>query len=278
MDKNNSPLQVNQSTLQDFIDCPRRFQLKVIDNTAWPAAYSAPIYKFENATLLGNQFHQICQQFFSGIDPQIIHKGITDPELVRMWSNFLPYGQVLLNKNYFTEIILSISLSTYKLIGKFDFLFKDSDNSYTIIDWKTSPKKPSRSVLEQRVQSYLYPYLFTEAGSNLFQTDKILPDAVTMHYWYPLCSDPDEILPYSSSDHQKICLKLTNILNRIDSYIENNAEFPCTDNQHNCDNCVFRSLCQRGEKASSLSPILDISQEDLSGTHFDLDIINEIDY
>ena len=39
--------QLNQSYLQDYIACPRRFQLKVLEGISWPAADSEPIEKFE---------------------------------------------------------------------------------------------------------------------------------------------------------------------------------------------------------------------------------------
>ncbi len=61
-----------QNNLQDFVDCPRRFQLKYLLKMAWPAPISEPIEENDHLIQLGSQFHQMVHQFFLGIPEEKI--------------------------------------------------------------------------------------------------------------------------------------------------------------------------------------------------------------
>lgn len=271
-------LQLNQSNLQDFLECPRRFQLKVIEKTVWPAAIAEPLSKAEQSILLGNQFHRICQQYFSGLDPEIISDHIFDPALRTMWKNFLPFGKQLIGKSYRVENILSMPFLNHKLIAKFDLILQINNQVHKIYDWKTSSKKPSRTDISQRVQTLLYPFIFTESGHKLFQLDIIPAEDVSMHYWYPLCTDPEEVFPYSNLEHKRIFAFLSDTINKINLLIETDELFPLTEDSNKCQRCVFRAICQRGSRGIPLDSLTEIDQEDLSNTHFDLNQIIEIDF
>jgi CRISPR/Cas system-associated exonuclease Cas4 (RecB family) len=271
-------LQLNQSNLQDFLDCPRRFQLKVIDGLSWPAAFSEPIEKFEKATQLGNKFHLICQQFFSGVEPVLLENSIADPELQVMWDNFLPYGESLLQYRLYPEPLLRISFQDHKLIAKFDLIVKINSEQYLIIDWKTAANKSPRAQLEKRLQTHLYPFIFSQAGSDLFPEISILPEFIELHYWYPLTSEHEEVFPYSDEKHAKVKLDLEQIINKINSSISEGTEFHLTDDKTACQYCVFRSICTRGSKAGLFENSPSIEQEDLTNVQFDMDQVSEVEY
>ena len=95
MDNKTSSLQLNQSNLQDYLDCPRRFELNVLQDKSWPAATTRPLSAIEHSIHQGNRFHQICQQYFTGISPSLIRKSLNDPVLVEMWDAFVPYAKSL---------------------------------------------------------------------------------------------------------------------------------------------------------------------------------------
>ncbi|MCJ7717045.1 MAG: PD-(D/E)XK nuclease family protein [Anaerolineales bacterium] len=271
-------LHLNQSNLQDYLDCPRRFQLSVLKETSWPAAYSEPIGNFEISTLRGNRFHLLCHQFFSGITPQILKKSISDPDLLSMWDPFLTFAQSLENYRFFSESLLSIPFHGHRLIAKFDLIVEISPEQYIIFDWKTASSKPSRSLLNNRLQTYLYPFIFSQAGQDLFPGNEIQPSLIEMHYWYPLASDHEEVFHYSDIKHQELDQKLQEIIQSIADLVQGDTDFQLTDNLSHCQFCVFRSLCDRGSTAGSFenSPTLD--QEDLSNVHFDFDKISEIEF
>jgi len=278
MSKPNQSLQLNQSNLQDFLDCPRRFQLKVIEGLSLPAAYSEPIGKFEISTLLGNRFHLICQQFFSGIDPVLIENSLSDPDLQAMWDKFLPYGKSLLKYRFFPEPLLSISLLTHKLIAKYDLVVEINSEKYLIIDWKTASKKPSRSTLDKKLQTHLYPYIFSQTVNDLFPETPISPACIEMHYWYPLASEHKEIFPYSKDKNAEVKIDLEQIIGKINTYISEDVEFQLTDDKAVCQYCVFRSLCNRGTSAGSFEKSPSIEHEDLKNVQFDIDQVSEIEY
>ena len=276
--KPNQPLQLNQSNLQDYLDCPRRFQLKVIEGLSLPAAYSEPIEIFEKATQLGNRFHLVCQQFFSGIDPVLLENSLSDPDLQTMWDNFLPYGESLLKYRLYPEPLLSISFLGHKLIAKYDLIVELNPEQYLIIDWKTSAKKSPRSKLEKRLQTHLYPFIFNQAGNDLFPEISISPAFIEMHYWYPLASEHEEVFPYSDDKNAKAKKDLEQILSKINNSISEGADFLLTDDKTTCQYCVFRSICNRGTKAGPVGKSPPIEHEDLTNVQFDIDQVSEIEY
>ena len=71
---------------------------------------------------------------------------------------------------------------------------------------------------------------------------------------------------------------MANELHQIDEAILAGAQFPLTDNQEHCEYCIFRSYCDRAHTTSAVPPGVELETEDLSNTHFDLDMINEIEY
>ena len=278
MPKTNQSLKLNQSNIQDFLDCPRRFQLKVIEGLSLPAAYSEPIEYFEKATLLGNRFHLICQQFFSGIDPVLLENSFSDPDLQTMWDNFLPYGESLLQYRLYPEQLLSISFFGHKLIAKYDLVVEINSEQYLIIDWKTAAKKSSSSKLDKRLQTHLYPYVFSQSGNDLFPENSISPGFIEMHYWYPLASDHEEVFPYSDNKNSHFNLYLEEIISKINTHISSGIEFPLTDDKSTCQYCVFRSLCNRGTSAGPIENSLSIENEDLINIQFDMDQVSEIKF
>lgn len=279
MDPNRStPMQLNQTSLQDFIDCPRRFELGFLNDTHWPAAHSSPLARYERLTEMGTQFHQLCQQLFIGIEPNLITSSISDPELLRLWQSFLPYGQTLQSYTIASEQILRIPYREHYLLAKYDLIVQLSSKEYLIIDWKTSTKKPSRTALANRVQTYLYPFIFQQAGNELFNVGDILPGMIKMQYWYPLADVHEEFFPYSDGLHQDSSMTITDLIGQIEDIVSSSKQFPLTADHSQCKYCIFRSFCERGSETNQIQPGADLDSEDLSNVHFDFDLIKEIEY
>jgi len=278
MEENKTVLQLSQGNLQDFSECPRRFQLKVIDNISWPAAYSEPLSQLEKATDIGNKFHQLCHQLFTGIDKDSLSHTLSNPDLKIMWDDFISFAKDLQDDNRFSEIILSTPFLGHQLIAKYDLVIRTNNGKYIIYDWKTSSQKPTRTFLSQRYQTFLYPYILVETGSSIFHTEQISPKNISMNYWYPMSSDPEEIFPYSEIAYSENTTHLTDIISKIDGFVDSEKLFPLTENRKLCGKCVYRSLCERGIQASKLDPFTEIDAEDLSGVHFDFGNISEIEF
>jgi len=271
-------LHLSQSNLQDFSECPRRFELKVIDNISWPAAYLEPLSKLEQATDIGNKFHQLCHQFFTGIDQDSLSRTISNPELKIMWENFSTFAKDLQDEDRYSEIILSAPFLGHQLIAKYDLVIRTNNSKIIIYDWKTSSQKPTRTLLSQRYQTFLYPFIFVKSGTSIFKFEQSSPKNVSMNYWYPMSSDPEETFPYSDSLYSENTVQLTDIISKIDGYVNSGKTFPLTNDRKLCAKCVYRSLCERGIQAGKLDPFTEIDGEDLSGVHFDIDNISEIEF
>lgn len=276
--ENKTVLHFSQSNLQDFQDCPRRFQLNVLDQISWPAAFLEPLSRLEQATELGNKFHQLCHQYFSGIDPSALKKDISNPDLRIMWENFFDFGITIPLENRHSEIILSTPFLNHHLIAKYDLVLQTPESKFIIYDWKTSAHKPSRTILSQRFQTILYPFIFAMAGKSMFKTERITPDDISLNYWYPMSSDPEERFPYSKSKHSDNLNILTDVITKIDGLIDSGGIFPLTDELENCSKCIYRSLCERGVRAGEIDVFTEIDQEDLSNVHFELDDIDGIEF
>ena len=65
--------QFSQNSLQDYVDCQRRFQLRYILDQRWPAAESEPIQEHEHFVEQGSQFHLLIQRHLLGLDPASLH-------------------------------------------------------------------------------------------------------------------------------------------------------------------------------------------------------------
>ncbi len=57
----------SQSSLQDYADCPRRFQLRYLDKLIYPAAETEPALENEKHLQEGQNFHRLAQQYLLGI-------------------------------------------------------------------------------------------------------------------------------------------------------------------------------------------------------------------
>jgi hypothetical protein len=273
-----APLNLNQGVLQDFLECPRRFQLKMLDELPWPAAHTSRLDQFDQSITLGNRFHLLCNQFFSGMNKSDLEKGIDDPVLLEMFHSFIPYGESLLKYRCFSEQLIVCSFMQHKLIAKFDLIVEIEPYRFVITDWKTSPTKPSREILSSRIQTILYPFIFHQAGHLLTGGNEIDADSILMQFWYPLCTEPEEVFPYSNQIHHEVLDHLTNLISSLNQFLRSAEIFPLTDDKELCIFCNYRSLCDRGVSPGKFNKFIPIEQEDLSNFRFDLEDIEEISY
>jgi hypothetical protein len=277
MDNNRIPLHLNQNNLQDFLDCPRRFQLRVLDEKSWPAASTSSLTAVETSIFLGNRFHQICQQYFTGVPTSHIERSISDDKLLDMWKSFLVYVGIFQSRKIFSEQLLQIPFNNQRLIAKFDLLI-ELDDQYLIVDWKTSSTKPPLPLLTDRVQTYLYPYIFAIAGGELFSKQVIYPGSVKFIYWYPLCSEPEISFQYSQEQHVAVEQKLHELVAKIDRYMVSDPVFPLTEDLSKCQFCPYRSLCERGSRPGDFDLLVDLEDFDWSEIKFVIEQISELEF
>lgn len=265
--------QFSQSNLQDFIECPRRFELRYLIRQAWPALQGEPALEFERRVQQGQTFHRLIQQHLLGVPLERLTAFAQQEELSIWWSNYMgfymkPDGLHTLvgsGARLETELSLSAPLGKYRLVAKYDLVAISSTGQVFILDWKTSHRRPSRDWLANRVQTRLYPYLLVEAGAHLQEDKPLEPAQVEMIYWFASFPDQPERFEYnlaSFRDDQDYLATLIETIQQRDA-----GSFELTSDEKLCAFCNYRSLCGRGSKAGPVEAL-----DEQEAAPFDLDL------
>jgi CRISPR/Cas system-associated exonuclease Cas4 (RecB family) len=249
------PLPINfrfsQASLSDYLDCPRRFQLRHLLEQAWPAVEVEPLLERERLAELGRRFHRLIQQHVEGLSVEALTESIGEPELVRWWQSYLDSLSTTLSDlppKQRAEVALSIPILAYRLTAHFDLIASDDDRA-VIVDWKTEHRLPERDQLQQRMQTRVYRYVLTIAQQRL-------PGTVTMIYWFANAERPDRavILPYDAAQQADDHRFLLDLIAEIEERAARDGEWDKTPNERKCAYCVYRSLCNRGVHAGTGDP------------------------
>jgi len=239
-----------QNNLQDYVDCPRRFQLKYIEKSAWPALESEPVLEVEEQLKLGSRFHNLIHQYFSGVDPSILIEHCSEMELRIWFNNFLSQKSISIPVIRFPEYTLAAPFNGYRLLAKYDLIAIDPDLGAMILDWKTSRKIPRRPWLEKRVQTRLYSFLLAFSGSALIHDFRVSSEHLSMSYWFTDFPEQSVTFKYDEMAFQNDRSYLESLTSEIIS--NGSSEFRKTDNIRVCSFCIYRSLCERGERAGNI--------------------------
>ena len=239
----------SQASLADYLDCPRRFQLRYLLEQAWPAVEAEPLLERERLAELGRRFHRLLQQHVEGLNVETLTESISEPELARWWQSYLDSFNTTLHDvpaNRRAEVAMSIPIQSYRLTAHFDLIASD-DNRAVIVDWKTEHRQPTRDQLLHRVQTRVYRYTLTEAQQRP-------PGTVSMIYWFAQYPDQPIALPYDAAQHADDQRFLSDLINEIEQRAAQEGEWNMTPNERKCAYCVYRSLCDRGVHAGTSDP------------------------
>ena len=279
--------QFSQASLQDYVDCPRRFQLRYLLRRAWPALEVEPALESEHHLQQGAAFHRLVHQHGLGIPAERLSSTASDADLCRWWHNYLTQPPADLPPSRQHEIVLSAPLSGdrdgvhYRLIAKYDLLAVDPGQRVVIVDWKTSRRRSGRPWLAGRLQTRLYPYLMVRAGSYLNEERPVQPEQVEMIYWFANFPTDPERFAYDAAKYRADEGYLVSLVEKIAEDVDRLGEedFPLTVEDRHCRFCPYRSLCQRGVTAG---PLDEAEEEPEQGGDFDLGLdfeqIAEIEY
>jgi len=269
--------QFSQGSLQDFVDCRRRFQLRYIQNLAWPALPSQPALESELALQRGVFFHRLIHQQMLGVPISRLAASIQDQAMVQWWENYLACDEVRNGLALYPELSLSAPLEGYRLIAKYDLVIITEKNSITIVDWKTSQKPPKPKWLKDRLQTRVYPYLLSCSDSQFLHSTLLQPEMIEMVYWFPNYPSSPVRFPYSSPRFREDHMIIKELINEI---VELRPEdFTLTSHIERCPYCVYRSYCNRGVQAGPFEEMEYDPENDLdAGIHLDFEQIGEIEY
>jgi CRISPR/Cas system-associated exonuclease Cas4 (RecB family) len=244
---------LSQSSLQDYYDCPRRFELRYIQHLAYPAIESEPALENEKHQQEGEYFHRLVQQHLIGIPAEQIGKLANTDNLLRWWENYLnapdlrglaqrPAGKDL--GGLYPEITLSAPLGKFRLVAKYDLIAIDKDQAL-IFDWKTYRKRPKNEFLHIRWQTRVYRALLVQAGAHLNGGKPFTPEQIEMVYWFADFPAEPARFVYKADQYKRDWDALIKIANEIASA----SAFPKTNDLAKCSYCPYRSYCDRGIRA-----------------------------
>ncbi|MDO9087863.1 MAG: PD-(D/E)XK nuclease family protein [Anaerolineaceae bacterium] len=266
----------SQNKLHDYLECPRRYELKYLIQRVWPAVLSEPVLEMEQQIKNGKKFHLLAQQYFSGINQDDIVKQIDDEKMNIWWDNFIQFADQFLSLPHQPEVLISSIINSYRFKGVFDLLVYSPGEKFIIVDWKTNQHKPDKKLLEQHIQTRLYPLILAQAGEQWNNNQKILPGQIEMIYWFANYPDGPETFTYSQHNFQMDLDFVQNLVQKIENTKIN--EFELTKNEKTCLFCNYRSLCSRGTKPGnqSESNFLDIEYFYEEIDEIDMNLIGEI--
>jgi CRISPR/Cas system-associated exonuclease Cas4 (RecB family) len=252
---------LSQSSLQDYHDCPRRFELRYMQRLAYPAVEAEPALENEKHQQEGEYFHRLAQQYFVGIPVERIAKLANTDNLQRWWENFVNDKDLSSLQNLtglMAEASLSAPLGKFRLLAKYDLIAGDQDK-VTIYDWKTYRKRPKNEWMLIRWQTRVYRAL-------LARTKSIAPEQIEMVYWYADFPAEPARFPYSADQFKRDW----DALEKIAAEILSAGSFPLTEESARCNYCPYRSYCDRGIRAGDASDAeLESAAEELFNINFE---------
>lgn len=266
----------SQSSLQDYVDCPRRFELRYIERLQYPSLEAQPALEHEEHMRQGAQFHKMVQQHLVGVPADRLAQSVRDDEVLSAWwETFTASGLTGLPEQRHAEVTLETSIGDYRLIAKYDLLAIDPNGRAMIFDWKTSRKVPRKNWLEKRLQTTVYRYVLAQAGAHFYDGKVISPEHISMTYWFVGHDGRQVTFDYSAEQMQADEADLLGLIHDVASA----NLFPLANDTRHCTFCTYRSLCNRGETAGQWDDF-EADAEVYEGDGFDVDFdqIAEIEF
>ena len=279
----------SQSSLQSYVNCPRRFWLAYVEQLSWPALEASPYDEHEQLLRLGGQFHQLIERAEAGLPTDLLTESLDYP-LDEWFESYLRHRPADLP----TEVVevervlsapLAVEAGRYRLAARYDLIAvggEGADRRAVVLDWKTNKRVTRRPILEQRMQTLVYPYVLVEASAGL-PWGPLAPEQVEMRYWFTAAPAEAISFGYNSELHAANRAKFEQLLSGILGG-ERERDFPkVVDTDENrkrfCGYCIYRSRCDRGVEAGELEEHDEeaFSDEDLErALEFTLEDVQEL--
>lgn len=274
------PPTLSQSSLQDYVECARRYELRYLQRIIWAAPEAEPLAEHEKRMMQGAAFHRLVQQYVMGIPAERLTPLAEAQGIHTWWENFLRTGLRKLPRKRFPERMLSTPLAAtqgVRLMARYDLLAVDHDaGRVTIVEWKTGKYKPSREQLTARLQTTVYRYVLALAGAHLLREEQsgddvtvpapLEPGQIEMVYWFAQHPDTPERFMYDATQFRADSERLAALVQEIQA----RQTFEKTADISRCRFCTYRSLCARGVRAGDVDEFPD-------DFVFDFDVPDELE-
>lgn len=266
-----APFLFSQSSLQDYADCARRFQLRYLLGVRWPSAHDKPAVERERQMRLGLDFHHLVHQHVVGLPADVLGQSVAEGPLHRWWQAYLDFPPPNIPSTVRrAEVSLSAPFGAHRLFVRYDLIAVEPGERAVIVDWKTEQTRPQRTWLQERWQTRLYRYMLVRAGAELNGGRPWQTSQVEMVYWFANYPAQSERFAYDDGEHTSIELALTTLIGEIEGRAETDEQvWPLTADLRHCRFCTYRTLC--GREAAGEEPQEDLQPLDVR-FDFDLDM------
>ncbi len=265
----------SQAALQDYADCPRRFHLRYVQRIRWPAAQSESIEMMERLTREGAAFHRLVHQHTVGIPREALDRVAMEDGVQDLWNTYLrDYPKNLPQTVRRSEARLSVPIGDWVLTARYDLLAIEPQQRAVIVDWKTGRYRPSRSLLEHRYQTQVYPFVLVEAGAHLNGGEVIVPEHVEFLYWFGKQEPRVEQFSYSGEQHRVAGEALERAIDEI--LAVDLPEWPLASDAKRCTYCCYQTLCGRKPAEGAEEPFE--FERVIESFDLDLEQIAEIEF
>lgn len=263
-------------SIQDFLDCPRRFELKYLLQQSWPAPITQPVLQFEHHVKLGNEFHHLVHQYLSGIQLDLIKNNSSSDEVILWIQEFQTFFSQFKISQHFSELPLVMPFEGVYFNAVIDFVGLEMNGGILIADWKTSAFPQNKNRLIHSIQSILYPFIVFECRKGLFPDWHGNPDDIEMLYWF--ADHPGNVITikYSQAQHNDNRIYLHDMIEKIQAKSPRN--FKKTDELKKCAYCQYRSLCERKIEIGDIKGMDDEIDIDILSSEMDFEESIEISF
>lgn len=278
----------SQSSLQDFSDCARRFELRYLRHCRWPAPHTKDALLWEQVTERGFAFHRLLRQFHSGVAAELLEPvAAADPDLLRWWIAYREQPPTELPREVrLSEVTLQAKMGSFRIEARYDLLAGDPGKRWCILDWKTNAHRSDGLWLARRLQTKVYPWILVSAGEQLNARAPIQPEQVEMCYWFAEFPAQPERYLYTAQQYESDGEMLSELLADIAGRAHqaghdqggDNDPFPRTSDQTNCRFCIYRSLCWDTVQAGALSELEQLESEEPAPSDLDMDTLTPIPF
>mgnify|MGYP001174005212 FL=1 len=235
----------SQTNLQDFVECPRRFQLRYVEGQPWPVVQSQPVLERERHVELGARFHRLVERHQLGLDPDLLQGAIDDSQLLAWWLAYMEFDYLHTMEGVrYPEFLVSVDLEGHRLVAAYDLLVVRPDGGVVIFDWKTYRRRPVEGWFSLRVQSRLYPLVLVLAGRRGVLGFPVDPEEVELVYWLVGAPREPVVLPYSLARFESDLEYVLSVLGSVGRSFEV-GDWSRTSDLSLCGFCEYRSLCER---------------------------------
>jgi hypothetical protein len=260
------------ASIQDYVNCPRRFELRHLRQLPWPAVEAEPLAAYEAELVASAAFHRLAQQHQLGLPPErltALASGPAQGMLAAWWRNYLASPPANLPPERHAAVVLSAPVGAHRLLASYDLIAvaPGAAGRAVIVDWRTARRRVPGAELAARLATRVARYVLVRAGAALNGGRAWQPEQVEMCYWFANFPEQPERLPYSAEEFADD----TALLSGMIAQAAHAQEFLRTTHIEPCRFCSYRSLCRFGVEAGRLDELADAEDAAAAAPIFDPD-------